>query len=151
MPRPSVGFIQDIISAAIDVIFSPLEAIFAPLIDPLVDLISLPDIDFSFPVSTSRQTRYYGCANCSAYAFLSRAIMLQGQVIRYLSTTKNWREVMQTIYRSSVLVGCHLQNYKTIPVQDAVCRWHVATQYPTYTRLLITIPAAPRGETSVFD
>lgn len=31
-------------------IFSPLEAIFAPLIDPLVDLIGLPDIGFSVSV-----------------------------------------------------------------------------------------------------
>lgn len=32
-------------------IFAPLEAIFAPLIDPLVDLISLPDIGFTISVS----------------------------------------------------------------------------------------------------
>ena len=45
------GFIQDLISAAIDVIFSPLEPIFAPLIEPLVDLIGLPEISFSISVS----------------------------------------------------------------------------------------------------
>lgn len=47
----ATGFIQDLISAAIDVIFSPIEAIFEPLVDPLVDLIGLPDIGFSVSVS----------------------------------------------------------------------------------------------------
>ena len=46
------GIIQDLISAAIDVLFKPIEAIFEPLIDPLVDLISLPDIGFSVSVSS---------------------------------------------------------------------------------------------------
>lgn len=50
--RPSdTGFIEDLIAAAIDVLFSPFEAIFAPLIDPLVDLIGLPDIGFGISVS----------------------------------------------------------------------------------------------------
>lgn len=45
------GFIQDLIYAAIDVLFSPFEAIFEPLVEPLVDLIALPDIGFSISVS----------------------------------------------------------------------------------------------------
>ena len=47
-PQPfDTGFIEQLISAAIDVIFSPIEALFAPLIDPLVELIGLPDIGFN--------------------------------------------------------------------------------------------------------
>ena len=47
-PHPfDTGFIEQLITAAIDVIFSPIEALFAPRIDDLVELIDLPDIGFN--------------------------------------------------------------------------------------------------------
>jgi len=63
-----LGFIQDLIAAVIDVIFSPFEAIFAPLIDPLVDLIGLPDIGFSVSVSPKEsQNGVLWCGRAAAY------------------------------------------------------------------------------------
>lgn len=64
------GFIQDLIAAAIDVVFSPFEEILAPLIDPLVDLIGLPDIGFSASVSSKdSQNGMWWCGHAAAYDF----------------------------------------------------------------------------------